>query len=205
MFWNHLTPALKISMPPGKGEECQNYISPNPYLQLCFPSKTVRPLPASQEVGHSLESISLWPSLPGKVTKLLLSTPPKLCLCISIWHQWTEAEFGGQHPALSLYPPDASCTLSLWPWERSPDNTSYPLGPKIAHLVRLQGNLQSCTLLAQRDFGKATWKYLSKDLATYILSYLAIIFIAFIQRKVSVHRQLQIGLPLALAIHFFKD
>lgn len=61
----------------------QSYINPDPYLQSHFPTlKLLRPLPTSQEgEGRSLESVSLlWPPLPGKVKKLLSSTPLKLCL-----------------------------------------------------------------------------------------------------------------------------
>ena len=48
-----------------------------------------------QDRTHSLDRSSpLWPPLPGNAVKLFLSTSPKtLCLCVSVQHQWTEAEF----------------------------------------------------------------------------------------------------------------
>ena len=39
LFWNHLMPALMISVPPGGGEELQGYISPDSYQQTAlFPT-----------------------------------------------------------------------------------------------------------------------------------------------------------------------
>ena len=78
LSWNHLMPALMISMPPG-GEKCKTASTLILTFSPIFHPKTVRPLPTSQEGGHSLESISLlWSPLPGKAIKLLLSSPPTL-------------------------------------------------------------------------------------------------------------------------------
>ena len=59
------------------------------------------PLPqwgGGRMVQHSLEGLSsLWPLLPGKAIKATLFYCTQNCLSVSLWHQWTEAEFWQQN------------------------------------------------------------------------------------------------------------
>lgn len=94
VFWNHLMPALMISMSPGEKKNARLHQPQILIYSSIFPPWNYKTLPIFQDEGHSLESISLlWPPLLGKVIKLPLPTPPKLCLHVSILHQRTEAAF----------------------------------------------------------------------------------------------------------------
>ena len=110
LFLNRLMPAVMISIHPGRGEECET----TPALILFFSPifhlgkkkkkkpenlKTSSNFPGSRGTVFDTLAYCVLP-LPGKVIKLLFSTP-KLCHRISIQHWRT---FGNNPPA-SPYPP----------------------------------------------------------------------------------------------------
>ena len=98
---------------PRRGRRMQDHPSPCSFFQPHFPPhpstpqkkhpenlKTSSNFPGSR--GTVLDTVAYCvPPLPGKVIKLLLSAPPKLCHCISTQHWRT---FGNNPPA-SPYPP----------------------------------------------------------------------------------------------------
>lgn len=73
LFWNHLMPALMISMFPGEKKNARLHQPQILIYRSIFPPWNYKTLLISQDEGHSLESINLlWLPLPGKVIKLPL-------------------------------------------------------------------------------------------------------------------------------------
>ena len=109
LFLNRLMPAVMISVHPGRGEECKTtpalILFFSPIFHLGGKKKTPENLKTSSNFpgsrGTVFDTLAYCvPPLPGKVIKLLFSTP-KLCHRISIQHWRT---FGNNPPALP-YPP----------------------------------------------------------------------------------------------------
>ena len=109
LIWNHLTPALKISVSP---EGKKNARLLQPYLPAYFHPDIVRPFAIFWVLGSTVLRTLGWCGPFALQSNKVLCSTPKLCLHISIWHQWIRSRFSATITSKTLI-----LHLSSHPWE----------------------------------------------------------------------------------------